>query len=192
MREITTKDERAKKTRNNQLIIGIVLMSLMILSTIGFAFINNTSSQSLDKIEYNGIEFINNGNLWYFNIQNIEFSARYNPEELKDINFAGYNSIQNYNNKPLYFVGELGEHFFEIDRNLRDRFVLRINQACFGGLECEEDFPVKDCSDNLIIFKIPNNESEKIYKEENCVFIVANYSNQVKYADAFLFDILDI
>ncbi len=167
-------------------------MALMILSTLGFAFINNSNSQSLDEIEYNGVEFISNGDLWYFYIQDVEFATRYNPEELNDVNFASYNSIQNYQNKPLYFVGETGEHFFEIDRNLRERFVLRINQACFVDEKCEGDFPVKNCSDNLIIFKIPNNENEKIYKEENCVFIVANYTNHVKYADAFLFDILDI
>lgn len=193
MRKILTKENKSRKIKKNQLFMGLILIFLMIFSTLGFAFVNNTKSQSVnDKEEYNGIEFQLNNGLWYFSVQSVDFITRYNPNELGDIMFSSFNTMQNYNNKPLYLIGESGEHFTEIDRNLRGRFVLRIGEACLEGEECEDELPVKDCSENLIVFRIAENEKERIYRDENCVFIVSSYANQVRYADVFLFDILDI
>lgn len=189
MRKIISKKELDKKIRKKQFIAGAILILIMVLSTLGFAFTNK--NEDTERIEYKGIEFFKDGGYWYFNINGQSFVTINNPKETEDINFFNYALIQNYANKPLYFSGEQGEHFFEIERNL-NRYVLRIGNACLNNEKCIGDFPLKNCSDNVIVYKEAVNESEKIYQEENCVFIISGYQNQTKYADKFLFSILGI
>jgi len=201
MRKIISKQEKDKKTKRNQLIIGGALILIMIFSTLGYALSGRGDDKTKEnKIDYNGIEFIkDNSEYWYFKIQEQQFITRNNPEEISDINFLSYLTLNDYSNKPLYFVGDIGEGSSEIARNLIDRYVLRIQQACLDKEDCEGNFPIKNCSvDNLIIFKeILNNkteskEMETMYQEENCVFIYSQYKNQTKYADKFLFSLLEI
>ncbi len=193
MRKIISREEKSKKIKRNQLIIGIVLIGVMVFGTLGYAFGGGREENS-DKIEYKGIEFTqDDSGYWRFNIQGYDFSTKYNPKETEDIGFFIYSSINDYVNQPLYLVSEFNEPNFEISRNL-NQFVLRINEACLSE-ECEKDLPIKNCSvDNIIIIQELENEDEieNIYQEENCVFITANFENQTRYTDAFLFKILGI
>ena len=118
MRKIISREEKDKKAKRNQLIIGGILILLMVLSTLGYAFIGNDEEKS-DKIEYNGIEFLKgDSGYWNFNIQGINFMTTYNPEEVADITFLSYSSINNYQNQPLYLISEFNEPNVEIGRNL--------------------------------------------------------------------------
>jgi hypothetical protein len=216
MRRIISKSEKNKKTKRTQWILGGILILLMAFSTLGYALSGRGDEESNNKIvEYKGIEFIqDNSGYWYFVIQGQQFIILNNPENISEINFLSTLTFGAYSNKPLYFVGDLGEGSSEISRNLADRFVLRIQQACLDEEDCEGNFPIKNCSsDNIIIFKeilnnktedkeieenktkineIEENEIEMIYQEENCVFIYSQYENQSKYADKFLFTLLGI
>ena len=71
--------------------------------------------------------------------------------------------------------------FSGITNNL-GRYASRIQEACYG--ECERDFPEKDCSENLIVFK--EMEERKIYQEEKCIFIEGDLLS----VDAFLYKIM--
>ena len=63
MRKILTKEEVEKKQRKNKLIVGLVLISTMLLSTIGYAILSNEGANTIQgKIKYKGIEFIKNSN----------------------------------------------------------------------------------------------------------------------------------
>lgn len=196
MDRLITQEERERKTKRNQLYLGIILIGLMVFSTLGFAFSNNiirNSQNSQDKIEYNGIEFIQDSGYWKFTHNNYEFLTSFNPEEVKDIFFNSTVRLDSFANKPLYFIGEKGDHFLEIERNLGGRFVERISYACINEKDCNENLPVKDCSkDNIIVYKEAKDEIEKIYQGENCVFIVSSLGNQSKFADVFLFNVLGI
>ena len=74
MKKIISREEKDKKLKRNQWIIGIVLIFLMIFSTLGFAFsfrVNDNSSIN-QEIEYNGIKFSRDGTgFWKFNVQDI-------------------------------------------------------------------------------------------------------------------------
>ena len=161
---------------------------------------NKEDTTEEDRIKYNGIDFIkDNSGYWNFAIQGQQFIIINNPENISKINFLSTLNLNYYSNKPLYFVGDIGEGSSEISRNLANRFVLRIQQACLEEKECKGNFPIKNCSsDNMIIFKeISNNETENnvtetMYQEENCVFIFSKYENQSKYADKFLLKLLGI
>lgn len=193
IRKILTKEEKEKKTRRNQLIIGIVLILLMVLSTVGYALDGGNNEES-ENVKYNGIEFQKDSNgYWEFNLQNSIFNTKYNPDELKEINFFSTNTINNYLDKPLYFSGEGNDAFIEINRNLNS-LILRVQDACISEKDCLGNLPIKNCSvDNIIIAREPlDGEKESIYQNENCIFIISRPENQAKYADAFLFKILGI
>ena len=177
--------------------MGVFLIFIMLFSTVGFAFLNNPNDSEqnyIDNIEYKGMEFNSDGYFWYFEVDDVPFVTLYNLQELVDdeVSFSSANTLSNYHNQPLYYFGS-DEGASEIDRNLRSRFVLRTGEACIDGEKCEDDLPIKDCTDNLIVFKtVSDGTDERMYQEDKCVFIVARKANIAKYADAFLFDILDL
>ena len=108
----------------------------------------------------------------------------------KFIPLFNYLTINDYVGKPLYFVSEFNEPVLEISRNL-NQFVSRINEACLSEEDCLEDIPTKNCSvDNIIVIEESVDEIKEIRQEENCIFIIADFGNQTKYTDAFLFRIL--
>jgi len=193
MRKIINREQKDKKTKRKQLVVGLILIGVMIFGSLGYAF-NGWDSENSEKINYNGISFVkDNSGYWDFNIQGSEFMTKYNPKETENLSFFSYTNINDYLNKPLYFVSEFNEPNFEISRNLKDS-VLRIQNACLSKDNCLGDFPIKNCSvDNIIIVREPlENESENIYSDENCVFITADAENQTLYADVFLFKVLGI
>ncbi len=200
MRRIITKTQQNKKTKRNQLIIGLLLIGLMLFSVIGYALSGRGAEENLEKIEYKGIEFVqDNSGYWGFAIQGQKFLTKYNPKETEKISFSSDLNIADYSNKPLYFVGIFQEPNFEINRNLNS-LVLRVQEACLSKKDCENDLPIKNCSiDNIIVIKEleidleeEGEEKENIYQQENCVFITASLGNQTKYADKFLFNVLGI
>jgi hypothetical protein len=194
MEKLMTREMKAKKKQRNQLIVGAILIGLMLLSTAGYALGDKTDSGSnIKKVIYNGVEFLQgDSDYWNFKVNGYDFVTQYNPEETGDIKNYNRNKLSDYNQKPLYFVGEANTGFSEIERNL-GRFALRVSMACLTG-NCTGDYPIKDCSvDNLIIFQNSTLDSlEGITQDKGCVFISTNELNQTKYADAFLFGILDI
>ncbi len=189
MKKILTTEEKNKKSTRNKIIIGVVLAALMVLSVVGYSFFSNLE-QDRDKIEYNGVEFfLNDAGRWQFEIQGFGFSTSYNPLETENISVPILTNINNYAGKPLFFVGE-GPAKQEIAFNLQN-FIPRMQNACLEEKDCEEDLPIKNCSEsNVIILK--EEESIGISIEDNCLFIASPYTEQTRVADAFLFKILGV
>ena len=197
MRKIISKERLAKKTQRNQLIVGGIMVLMMILGTAGYAFMSNEGGTKTNTgsefIDYQGIRFFKGSSYWSFTYDNQAFVTGNNPNETIGTVGSTTKTVSNYKDKVLYFVTDSGEPNIEVGRNLAYT-VKRIGMACIPGEDCLGNFPVKDCNiDNIIIVREPlKNESEGISQKGNCVFITANYDNQTKYADSFLFDILGI
>ncbi len=192
MQKIITQKEKDKKNRRNQLIIGIILIGLMIFSSVGYA-LRGDSGSGEEVLEIKSVEFVNSDGYWRFNIQGMEFMTRYNPENVEGIRLVNELDLEDYSGKTLYFSGDYQEPLNEIGRNM-DYFVERFNGACLSE-NCSYDYPVKNCSeDNVIVIEEVDyeGEREKIYQKDNCIFIKASLGNQTKYADAFLFDLLEV
>lgn len=191
MRKIISKEEEARKSKRNQLIIGGILILVMVASSLGYAFTREQSGTASEKIIYNGIEFDKTGNLWNANTGNFQFSFLYNPQETVKINSI-LNPLGNYANKPLYIYSQSAMATAEIYRNLfyQNQIVQRVQNACFEGETCNDNSPVKTCQDNLIIIKESNNTGVK--QQDNCVFIEGNAGNLTKLSDSFLFKITGI
>ncbi|MDD5740885.1 MAG: hypothetical protein PHH54_02780 [Candidatus Nanoarchaeia archaeon] len=193
MKGILSREEKGKKVRRSQLIIGLILILVMVFGTVGYAF-SDKSDENPEKIEYNGVKFIKANEYWNFNLNGNSFITKYNPKEVENITLVSYLSINSYTNKPLYIVSDSNEPNYEISRNLNP-FVLRIQNSCISEEDCIGNLPVKNCSeDNVIIIKEPKTEgiTESIFQQDNCIFITSSIENQTRYADVFLFKILGI
>ena len=193
MKKLLTKNQRAKKDKTNQIILGVLLIGLMLFSTLGYALGGKDTEDSQEVIEYNGIEFSRNSDYWTFNYNNQEHNTRYNPNETKEIQVPIKMSLQDYSQKPLYIVGEIAEPTQEILRILKP-LISRVNMACLPNTNCTIDAPTKDPAiDNIIIIQEPTkNQTENIVQQDKAIFITASFENQTKYTDAFVFKLLGI
>ncbi len=200
MKKIISKTDEEKRKKRNQTIGGIFLILVMIGSTFAIIVDSFGKEDSIKRINYNGIEFVKQNELWFTRIGNLNFAFKNNPKEVEKIN-SELNSVENYYGKPLYISSENEAAEFEISQNLNEIFQ-RMQKACFkneGNLsfdasffeeECNDNSPIKTCEDNFIIIK--NNNKTKMIQEKNCVFIQGPQENLTKIADEFLFKILKI
>ena len=199
MKKIETQEERDKKTKKNQIIIGVLLIGLMVLSTAGFALMNTThsggSGQNYDyeTREYNGIEFIRQDSFWATQINGKTYAFVYLHDEIEDVDIAITNTLTDYLNSPLYIVNGNGTREI-IAFNMLPEFALRVNDACLDEATCESDeYPIKSClHDNIIVFKDDDPESTRVtrvYQENNCIIIEGD---KAKGADKFLQHILSV
>jgi len=185
MRKIKTADEVEKVQRRNNLILGIVLISLLVLSTLGYSIFSRSDDSDSGE---NSEGFVKQGDYWVLNSGENNFYFKNLPSGVANVSVLGEYDIQDYLEKVVYFVNS-NDGANEILVNLGDYF-LRYQEACLEGLICEGDLPVKNCSsDNVIIFANVDKEITEVYKDENCVFISGN---SVAGADAFLYKILGI
>jgi hypothetical protein len=182
MRKIMTKEEIEKSNRRKQIILGVILIFLLVISTAGFSWLSKDGEESR-IVEERGIKFYNQNGVWLTQIGETIFSFSYLPSEVENLTIIGDYSLEEYHNQPLY-LNKIEDGGVEVLTNLND-YILRYQKAC-AEEPCEEDWPLKDCSNNFIIFKDGENE---VYKEENCVYIVGD---QIKGADAFLYKVLNI
>lgn len=190
MRRIVSKTETEKKDRKKQWIVGLVLISIMLVSTAGYSFSRFASNSNNNEIDYNGFKFIKQNGLWTTVINGLTFSFTYSPKEI-DINSNALLSLglNNYNGLPLYVQSEDVNSEYEIYRNL-DSIILRRQYACLEKKGCNENFPIKTCNDNFIIIRESN--SSQIKLDKNCVFIEGNKTELVKITDGFLYKITGI
>jgi hypothetical protein len=192
MRKIISKKESEKKSKRNQLLVGIILIGVMIFSVLAYSFgADSGNPDSGAKISYNGFEFVQENGLWHVNIGNYQFSFLYTPREVMKINTT-LKSLNSYKDQPLYIYSESPEAENEILRNLfyNTGFAQRVQNVCLEGEECGKDLPIKNCTENFIIIRESNETG--IRQENNCVFIEGNRIILVGLSDSFLFKVLGI
>ena len=185
-----SKEEEEKKRKRNQLAIGLVLIGLMVLSSVGYAFTNQDDpNTNLNKVSYNRFDFVSNNGLWQLSLGNFIFYFTNNPNEVNQLN-AGVNLLSSYSGKPLYIMSKDTSTELEIYRNL-DQVILRRQYACLDGKPCADaNLPLKTCDDNFIIIEESN--SSEIRQDKNCVYISGQKQELVKVADEFLFKLMNI
>ena len=190
MERFISKSERERKTKRKQIIIGVSLAFLMMLSVLGFALQggggNQEDENSSDKVIYNGFEFTYINGFWMIG----SFAFKYNPEQVPDLGF-GLRDVTFYQGFPAYIYSENDGAEIEVYVNL-GQVAQRVQNACIDeeGIECSEDIPVKTCEDNFIIIRESNNS--RIIQDNNCVYIEGLQEDLTKLVDQFLFKILGI
>lgn len=190
MRRLETQKDKDRKKKRNQLIVGLILIFVMLGSTLGYAFSSfRGDSNSEDKLNYNGIELNKQNSYWYLTLGDFNFALKYNPKETIETSSESINYINSYNGKPLYVYSENSESTLEIYQNFQN-VVERTQFACYEKSKCQEDWPLKDCTNNFIIIQESN--STKIEQKENCVFIEGKNEDLTKLTDEFLYKIIGV
>ena len=190
MRKLQTLALRNKTKRNNNIILGIIMIALLVFSTAGFALFNkdDTTEKESQIVIVNGFSFEKQDNLWLVQINN-EYKAFYHlPSELNNISINITNEMLSYVNKPLYISGS-EQSKNQIDINLLPNYVFRTQNACITQEECTGNYPTKNCTtDNIIIYK-DQNLTTNIYQEDNCIYITGD---PIQGTDKFLQKIFEI
>ena len=197
MRRIQTAEEKEKKKRNTQIIVGVVLIGLMVLSTVGYAFVREDDSGGNSKVSYNGFEFVRvNNQYWGLSVEGQDFYFQNLPSETSNVSISGTYILGDYVDEPLYFVNlDTGNSAAQEILNDVGRYVLRYQEACIEGFDCTaKDFPIKNCNEsNVIVFEQPLEsfgETDTIVRKEgNCVYITGDL---IIGSDAFLYRLLGI
>lgn len=173
--EIERKEQRRKR------IAGIFIISLLLLSTLGFALsMVNFGGQNVAE-EVQG--FSNNGQYWIYTVGTQKYYFTHHVEEV-DLSIYNINkNLADFGGKQIYVDSQMDGGLQEVYNSL-GAYVGRINEACYG--ECTRDLPEKDCSETMIIIR--NSETPVIREEGSCVFI----EGDMKTLDAFLYKVLGI
>ncbi len=194
MRRIEAKTAKEKREKRKGAAIGIFLVVIMVLGTVGYGFLSRQEAGvKSNKETYKGTEFImTEQGFWWAEISGYGFYFQHLPKEAENISVP-FARFDEFSGKPLYFVlndGSINAKS-EIYRNLQ-AFTLRLPQdACLAGQECDNaELPEENCSSKIIIF---NKGNETIVeRDENCIFISSPADDMTRAADAFLYRILGI
>ena len=189
MQKIMTQSEKDRKERRGRLIVGIVLVGLMIMSTLGYSLLSGEDTSGR-KVTYNSIDFYENGNGWQTLIEGNTFNFLYSPLEVEGIEVPSSVNLERFYNKPLYFDSDNPSLYYEIAQNLQ-YYVSKLDYACLNASDCgSELYPIKTCANNIIVIR-SNNQTASITMQENCTFISGN-EDILKAGDAFLYKILGV
>jgi len=190
IRRLTSKHDEDKRKKKNQIVVGVVLVFLMLLSTLGYSFGTNLSQQNQQGaiVNYNGYEFSYFNGLWSLNIGGTIFSFINSPATAFKTN-STLKSLTNYYGKPLYIYSENAEAEAEISRNLFG-VSEEITPACIGGATCGEGIQIKTCEDNFIIIK--ETKEASISQENGCIFLYGPPESLTRVTDGFLLKIIGV
>ena len=178
MRRLETRENIERKNKLRKSILSIIILLLLLISTLGYAFLSNTNTSENTGNQQGQIDKSNR----------ISFSYQGTPINL----ISTYNDIENisvdttaipydYSGKNLYISSKNQGVLQEIGSAL-GRFS-RVQEACY--LSCTENLPEKNCSDNLIVWR--ESSVNKVYQNESCIFI----EGDIRSADAFIYKLFN-
>jgi hypothetical protein len=190
MRKIISKEEEEKREKRNRRFVGFLLLGIMVLSVFGIVVdsIGKTDSSS-SAIVYNGVEFSNQAERWFFSYDGLDFSIINSPQNLTNITSNELNNFYSYSDKPLYIYSKDSTVIYNLASNM-EKVAYRLQYACLSKEECLGDYPLKTCEDNFIILQEGNEPS--IIQDQNCVRITGPKDQLQKLTDTFLLKILGI
>ena len=179
MRPIEVEGIREKKRKRNNLILGIFLVIILLGSTLGYAVSLWTDSPG--QLTNDDIYF--DGSRWIVSKNGQMFAFSHSPEETVNVSYSVQKTLVDFTGKPVFIasesdliVGEISQVFYP--------YAQRVQRACYET--CSLDLPEKDCTENLIVWKI--SENNIVYQQDNCIFIEGN----TLAVDAFLYRILGV
>ncbi len=181
IRKLGNKEELERKKKLKTSIISIILLLILILSTLGFAFFSNPEILS-NEGEIKQPPTNQGNNHINLNYQGSQINLLSTYQEIESIPVNINKSIKDYSGITLYIDSKNDRIFREIGTTL-GQIASRVQKACYE--KCEENIPEKTCKDNLVI-SLQSSE-KKVYQQENCIFI----EGDIAAADAFLYKLFN-
>ncbi len=199
---LETREVRDKKTRNRNVVLGIIIAVIMVAGTVGWA-VTSGDNQGNNAESYNGFSFTQNNGYWISSIQLnnqiYPIQTIYLPKEVDNITSEGILSLEKFSGKTLYlsvYTLEERQAALEIANNLQ-LFVNRIQFSCYADINDSFclDKPIKTCNDTSLdsaIIVIQENNLTKSSYSLGCLTINANAENLLKVADRSIFAIFGV
>lgn len=200
MQKIETKAEREKRQRRGQLIVGVILVAIMVLSTAGYSIMDRSKTETGGTETYNNFEFASVSGRWEVQKQSFTLATRYLPKDVENVSYQGAVSVNSFSNKEVYFAAFSDDAKIVANEIATNLPVLRVQLACLeqdaNRTECK-DLPLKTCQNLVLIIdekRFNNTEFFKpiVYQKENCITIEASTRDMMRAADRFLFEIYSI
>jgi len=208
IKSLETRTDKEKKQRTRNIIIGIVIVALMILSTLGYVIVDRSGQeeQSQNNV-YNSFKFVSGLEGWQTTIGTNTITMSYLPQEVLDHNGTGVSStdLYGFSNKIVYLViSDEQEGYASIDliNNLK-LVALRVQFACPIEAEnssfCQDkNLPIKSCDDadsvsKIIILKNETRSLNSTYDYKNsCLIINGQGSDVIKASDNFIYKLFGV
>ncbi len=167
MRKIASIQDIEKRKKRNNFLLGSFLVLLLILSTLGYAILDNQNVTSIETVEYGNLKFERTSQYWATTISGQIVYFNYLPDEVKNVSIEGNYQLSDYVSETIYFVNA-NPAINQIINSLQN-IATRVQEACLEGTQCEvESAPVKNCTDRLFVY-VPG--QEKVYKNQNCIYL---------------------
>jgi hypothetical protein len=180
MRRIASKEESEKVQKRRIRILSLFMLIILVASTMGYSFLQSPEDK---KTSSNTGVVEDASGRWLVKIGEQTLSFSNSPQSTKDVPVQVYKSLNDYYGKSVYIASDNQAAAYEIASTLGN-YASRVQPACYGN--CSQDLPVKNCSDNLIVWK--DSTENKVYQEDSCIFI----EGDLKAIDAFLYNIFGV
>lgn len=200
MRKLESKEDEKRRTRRNQIIIGVVLVGVMLFSVLGYGFQSQGNDNNKENVvTYNGFQFVGTSNgFWTLDLGSFQFGFSNTPKDVSQVN-GTVNLLSSYSGQPLYIYSQNPQAEAEVYRNF-NYIVLRSQYACLNSSNitfdtvadenCDPAWPIKGCENNFLI--IEESDTPEIIQEDNCVFLKGPSDELVKVADEFMFKAMGV
>lgn len=176
MRRILSPEDLEKKRKRTVAILSIIMLALLVLSSLSYAIFSGPGFGT-------NIQDNNQPGTLSIQYQGVGINLVSTEQEINTVPVNITKTPQDYIGKAIYIdsqnqgiLAELGAAFKSFSPN--------IQQACLG--QCPEDFPEKNCSDNLIVWR--ESAENKVYQQDNCIFI----EGDIRAADSFIYNLFTI
>jgi len=195
IKKIESKKDIEKRERKNQLAIGLILISIMILSTAGYAFERTKQEKKI----YKDVVFINDEK-GFWTSEKLGTATKFLPQEVNGINGSILISKSSVQEKVFYFDAFSSNEFTAANEIASNLLPSKTQQVCIEGEENKEgceNLPIKSCSDErlgtyIFIFKSEENSTLNLEKKDNCLFFNGGEESLIKAADKFIFMINNV
>lgn len=183
MRRIWSSEEEEGRKKRNQIIISIFILGMLVLSSLGYAFISQDSESSSGSGDKNQQQLPDGR--WQVMIDNQPFIFTHPSSKAESISVSGVPALQYFAASPAVYIASNSTAVnYEIGSTL-GRYI-NLQPACFGP--CPEDLPEKNCTNNEILIVWNSSDENRVFTQDNCILI----EGDLRAVDSFLYKVFSI
>ncbi|MBS1266639.1 MAG: hypothetical protein MAG795_00607 [Candidatus Woesearchaeota archaeon] len=189
---------RRRKKKNNSKIISIILAFVLVSSMLGIIVGKDTKQTN----KYNGYEFTQQGEYWYFQHNNKNYRILNYPSSLENLDFDSNIVKQVQTTKMVYITipvtGQnleyIGTSAFDLSQFLGEQGIYPINSV--SNNQTDYELPYITCTNATIpipVIAFEQSNQTKAYAKNNCLILSANTGyDYIQLKDRFLLEYLGV
>jgi len=194
IKKLQSKKDQERKERKQQRWLGLGLIFIMFGSVFGVvvAFFSAQKANSPTQETYLGYNLNQGAGFYVLTRGNNNIYLNSNPNNINLLNYEINMSkmVAMFNGNSIYIDAKNTYLYQVLEQNLFT-YANRIVPACIDELDCENNnLPIKTCEDNIIIIKESN--ENKIYEDNNCIYIEGKSEDITTLTDIFLLRVFGI